>query len=93
MMERLHDVQAKLENEYISLEKDLPVLDTTSEQSLTQLLDHLTRLQIRTHLKNGRDTKEFSTIKALIADNLLLLDGFDIKKNMHKKQPEIAEVI
>lgn len=92
-MERLHDVQVKLENEYTSLEKDLPELDTNSEHSLTHLLNHLTRLQIRTHLKKGRDSKEFSTIKALIADNLLLLDGFDIKKNMHKKQPEIAEAI
>jgi hypothetical protein len=91
-MERLHDVQVQLEQEYINLEKELPTLDTSNEQSLTHLLNHLTRLQIRTHLKKGRDTKEFSTIKALIADNLLLLDGFDIKKNMNKHRPETSAV-
>lgn len=92
-MERLQEVQSQLEREYISLEKELPQLDTANEQSLTHLLDHLTRLQIKTHLKKRKDSKEFTKIKALIADTLLLLDGFDIKKKMNKKEPEMSEVV
>ncbi|NRD73616.1 hypothetical protein HQQ94_10210 [Shewanella sp. VB17] len=80
-MDRIKEAQQHLKNEF-KLYNDattnkLPKLDLESPEKLEALLESVTR---RESLSHSKKLPPATKLKSALADNLLLLDNFDIKK-------------
>jgi len=87
---RIEEARKILIDEYASFKiKHLkaPKLEADSIKSLKEVLNYLYFKSKQLHI-NG-DKESFSKLRKSLADNLLLLDGFDIKK----KSVEPPEVV
>ncbi len=80
-MNRIKEAQENLRNEF-KLYNDaatnkLPELEINSPEKLEALLESVTR---RESLNHSKKKPPATKLKSALADNLLLLDNFDIKK-------------
>ncbi|ACA86209.1 MULTISPECIES: hypothetical protein [Shewanella] len=80
-MNRIKEAQEHLKNEFKlyndASSKKLPDLELESPEKLEALLESVTR---RESLSRDKKTPPATKLKSALADNLLLLDNFDIKK-------------
>lgn len=83
---RIESVKTELEKAYLlynsKVKKPLPELDTSSEKKLTKLLDTVLNRESQANHTNDKSypQKRCFSLRGKIADLLLLMDNFDIKK-------------
>jgi hypothetical protein len=88
-MDRIKEAQEHLKKEF-KLYNDaainkLPELEVESPEKLEALLESVTR---RESLNHSKKRPPATKLKSALADNLLLLDNFDIKKAKEAGQAE-----
>ncbi|RLV58355.1 hypothetical protein D5018_17770 [Parashewanella curva] len=95
-MKRLIESQQTLDHEIQAYNKKakrpIDLQDNNDPVELESILDKITLSESNHHRRTGKSSKEHATIKAAIADVLLLLDGFDLKDKKPKEMTEEDEI-
>lgn len=84
-------LQQQLKDYNMSNESKPLTIADINEAELERLLETVTLLESIEQRRTGKTTKANASFKANIADLLLLLDGFDIKKKKAAAASELEE--